>query len=84
MGTITLRLPEDTHQRIKALAAARKISVNKLFEAFSVIALTEYDAETRFKARTAKGSRKKGLAILDKLDKHFVQAQETSNHAREA
>ena len=75
MGTITLRLPDDTHQRIKALASARKVSVNKLFEEFSVTALTEFDAETRFRARAAKGSKKTGLEILDQLDQYFDQRE---------
>ncbi len=78
MGTITLRLPDDTHKRIKELAASRKMSVNRLFEEFSVIALTEHDAETRFKARAAKGSRSKGLEILDKLDKHYREKSSKS------
>jgi len=75
MGTITLRLPDDTHKRIKKLASSRSMSINKLFEEFSVIALTEYDAETRFKARVAKGSKSEGLRILDKLDQHYNTEQ---------
>ncbi len=71
MGTVTLRLPDDTHKRVKELAFSRNISVNKLFEEFSVIALAEYDAEVRFKARVAKGTKKRGLEILDKLNNHF-------------
>ena len=71
MGVVTLRLPDDTHQRIKALAASRKMSVNKLFEELSVLALAEFDAETRFRIRAARGSRKRGLEILDQLDQHY-------------
>ena len=68
MGTLTIRLPDDRHMRLKELAKRRKISVNKLMEELSIIALAEFDAETRFLAMTAKGSREKGLEILDKLD----------------
>ena len=32
MTTLTIRLPEDKHERLKALAQARKISVNKLVD----------------------------------------------------
>ena len=71
MGVVTLRLPDDTHQRIKALAASRNMSVNKLFEELSVMALTEFDAETRFRIRAARGSRKRGIEILDQLDQHY-------------
>jgi predicted transcriptional regulator len=68
MGTLTIRLPDDRHNRLKALAKHRKISINKLMEELSTIALAEFDAETRFRAMAAKGSSEKGLAILDKLD----------------
>ena len=69
MGTLTIRLPDDRHLRLKELAKHRKISVNKLMEELSTIALAEFDSETRFKAMAAKGSREEGLKILSKLDK---------------
>ncbi len=68
MGTLTIRLPDDRHARLKELAKRRKISVNKLMEELSTIALAEFDAETRFRAMAAKGSREKGIEILDKLE----------------
>lgn len=34
---------------------------------------TETDAETRFRLRAAQGNAAEGLAILDKLDKHYAQ-----------
>ena len=33
----------------------------------------QHDAEIRFRARAAKGSRKTGLALLDKLDRSFAR-----------
>lgn len=48
-----------------------RISLNKLFEAFSTKALAEFDAETRFKLRVARGDKALGLDILDRLDKHY-------------
>lgn len=72
MSTLTIRLPADQHERLKALAAARGTSLNKLFEELSTKALTEFDAETRFRLRAARGDAKKGLDILDRLDRqHF-------------
>ena len=71
MGTLTVRLPDDKHERLKALAARRKISVNKLMEELSTQALAEFDSEVRFRALVASGKAKKGLDILDKLDAHF-------------
>lgn len=71
MATLTIRLPDDKHQRLKNLADQKHMSVNKLMEELSTIALTEFDAETHFLARAARGSVKKGLHVLDKLDAHF-------------
>jgi plasmid stability protein len=71
MGTLTVRLPDDKHERLKALAARRKVSLNKLMEELSTQALAEFDSEVRFRALAASGKAKKGLDILDKLDAHF-------------
>lgn len=71
MGTLTVRLPDDKHERLKALASRRKVSVNKLMEELSTQALAEFDSEVRFCTLAASGKAKKGLKILDKLDAHF-------------
>lgn len=72
MGTLTIRIPDDKHERLKTLAASRGISVNKLIEELSTIALTEFDAETKFRTMAAQGNIEEGLAIIDKLDRHFA------------
>ncbi|MFZ1681443.1 MAG: ribbon-helix-helix protein, CopG family [Rhizobiaceae bacterium] len=69
MSTLTIRLPDDQHERLKALAARRGVSLNKLFEEFSARAIAEFDTETRFRLRAARGDAKRGLAILDALDR---------------
>lgn len=71
MGTLTIRIPDDKHARLKTLASSRGISLNKLFEEFSTQAIAESDAYTRFEAYAAKGDSKKGLKLLDKVDRHF-------------
>ena len=71
MITLTIRLPDDKHERLKALAKRRHMSVNKLIEELSTQALAEYDMENRFRLLAARGSRERGLALLDKLDEHF-------------
>jgi predicted transcriptional regulator len=73
MATLTIRLPDDTHARLKALAKRRRISVNKLMEELSSIALAEFDAETRFIALAVRGSREQGLALLETLDQREAQ-----------
>ena len=68
MATLTIRLPDDKHERLKNYAQSRGISVNKLIEELSTVALAEFDALTRFKAMAAAGNREEGLKLLDKLD----------------
>ena len=71
MSVLTIRLPDEKHERLKALAKARGISLNKLIEELSTIAIAEFDAETRFRALAVKGDTQEGIAILDKLNSHF-------------
>ena len=69
MATVTVRLPDEKHARLKTMAKLYGVSLNKLFEELSTSALTEFDVETRFRARASRGSAERGLAILDELDK---------------
>lgn len=64
MSTLTIRLPDDKHERLKLLAKQRHISM-----------LAEFDTEMRFRARAAKGSPKEGLKLLEQLDKHFKEKE---------
>ena len=72
MSTLTIRLPDDKHLRLRELARRRSMSINKLMEELATISITEFDAETRFRALAAHGSAKKGLALLDKLEAAFT------------
>jgi predicted transcriptional regulator len=69
MSTLTIRLPDDTAERLKSMARSRGLSVNKLIEELSAQALAAYDTETRFRALAAQGDPRQALAILDRLDK---------------
>jgi len=68
MSTVTLRLPDDTCQRLKQLAASRGISLNKLMEELGTAAIAAHDAEIRFRAMAAGANRERALAVLDRLD----------------
>lgn len=68
MATLTIRIPDDKHNRLKQLAAARNISMNKLMEELSTVALTEFDAHNRFRLLAEQGDKAEGLRLLDKLD----------------
>ena len=71
MAAINLRLSDEKHQRLKELAATKNISVNKLMEELATIALTEFDAETRFKLRASRGSVERGLELIRKGQEFF-------------
>ncbi|CAG1021733.1 hypothetical protein DOJK_01206 [Patescibacteria group bacterium] len=68
MSTLTFRLPDDKHERLRQLAKQRDVSVNRLLDELVTQTLAEYDVYNRFQIRSARGSAKEGLAILDKLD----------------
>jgi predicted transcriptional regulator len=68
MATMTIRLPDAKHDRLRRLAERHGVSLNKLVEEWAGIALAQFDAETRFLARAARGSTRRGLALLDQLD----------------
>lgn len=48
MSALTIRLPDDKYQRLKALSRQRRTSVNKLIDEMTTLMLAEFDAETRF------------------------------------
>ncbi|MCF7734089.1 MAG: ribbon-helix-helix domain-containing protein [Akkermansiaceae bacterium] len=82
MSTLTIRLPDDKHARLRQLAKHRDLSVNKLIEEFATISIAEFDAETRFRALATGGSAKAGLALLDKLDAAFAPTPKSPKHPR--
>lgn len=45
MSTLTVRLPDDKHNRLKVLAAHKKLSLNKLIEEFTTQAIAEFETE---------------------------------------
>jgi hypothetical protein len=67
MSTLAIPLPDDKHERLKALARANSISVNKLVDELATVALANYDARVRFETRAARGKPTRALTLLDKL-----------------
>jgi len=68
MTALTLRLPDDKHRRLKALAQSRGTPLNRLMDEMTTLMLAEFDAETRFKVRAARGAgnTERGMALLKK------------------
>lgn len=68
MSALTVRLPDDKHQRLRALAQSRGTTINRLIDEMTTLILAEFDAETRFKLRAERGAqrRERGLTLLAK------------------
>lgn len=71
MHALVLQLTDDKHQRLRALAQSRHTTINRLMDEMTTLMLAEFDAETRFKLRAARGTGRvaEGLALLDKVAK---------------
>jgi predicted transcriptional regulator len=68
VSTLTIRLPPEKYERLKQLARARDVSMNKLVEELATVALAEFDAEVRFRTMAARADPEAALRILDALD----------------
>ena len=68
MTALTVRLPDDKYNRLKALAQQRQTSVNQLIDEMATLILTEFDAQSRFtlRAERGRGEVARGLELLAK------------------
>lgn len=82
MSTLTIRLPDDTAERLKRLARSRGQSMNKLVEELSAQALAAWDTENHFRALAATGDVRQALDVLDRLDREDVAASGSPEAAR--
>ena len=69
MATLTIRIPDDKAERLKVIADERHISVNKLIDELSTVAIAEHDTLARFRVRASRGNAERGLEILDQVDR---------------
>lgn len=68
MSALTIRMPDDKYERLKALSRCRRTRVNKLIEEMTTFLLAKAEAETHFllRANRGRGKQERGLALLDK------------------
>jgi len=68
MSALTIRLPDDKYERLKALSKRRGTSVNRLIDEMATQLLAEFDAEARFALRAERGQGKtqRGVELLRK------------------
>ena len=71
MSALTVRLPDDKHNRLRALAQSRGTTLNRLIDEMTTMMLVEHDAETHFRLRAARGGdkRDRGVELLAKAVK---------------
>ncbi len=69
MSVLTIRLPDEKHERLKALAKSNAVSIDRLIDELATVALANFDARVRFEERAARGDPEHALALLDGLDK---------------
>ena len=62
---------KSINELIKVLAKFRNISLNKLYEEFTISALAEFDAESLFEAMATRSSLQRGKEFVDKLQIHY-------------
>lgn len=68
---MTIKMADEQHERLRQVAKQKGVTVNQFLQELSTIAVAQFDAEARFRARARRGNPAKGLKVLDKLDKEF-------------
>jgi len=56
MSTLILRISDSKYARLKLYTKSKNISLNKLFDELATIALTQFDAKTKFELLASKGN----------------------------
>jgi len=67
MSTLSLRLPESLHQRLRELAKTEGISINQVITSAVCEKLSALDTESYLKARAEQGSREKFDRVLSRV-----------------
>jgi len=67
MSTVSLRLPESIHNRVKMLAKRERISINQIIATALAEKLSALDTEAYLKGRAKLGDRSKFEKALSKV-----------------
>ena len=78
MSTLTIRMPDAMNARRKALAQARDVSMNRLFDEWATAALAQHGALTLYTARAERGDATVDPKLLDKLARHVSKGTEST------
>lgn len=78
---MAIKIVVDTNVFVSALTSATGVSLNRLVDDLSSMALAQYDAEVRFQVLAGRGNATQGLRLLDKLDRAFAGKAGRNNTA---
>ena len=67
MSTLSLRMPESLHERLKVLAEREGISINQFVTSAVAEKLAALTTQEYLEERARRGSRKELLNVLDKV-----------------
>jgi predicted transcriptional regulator len=72
---LTVRLPDETHERLMRLAERRGMSLNRMIGELVTLTLAELDAESRFAshAQRGRGKLRRGLQLLQKSNRRAAK-----------
>lgn len=71
MTRLTIRLPDEKYERLKALARERGTRANRLVDEMATLMIAEHDAETRFRVRAQRGQGREQEGLLDKWTRQW-------------
>lgn len=74
MSTLSIRLPESLHKRVKELAAKERLSINQFITTALAEKISALDTEVYLLERAKRGRRDKFLSVLSKVPD--VEAEE--------
>ena len=67
MSTISVRLPDSLHKRVKSLSHKEHVSMNQLIALAVAEKVSALETEDYLGERAARASKEKFLAVLDKV-----------------
>ncbi len=69
-----MRFSNARNARRKPTPANRRTSLNRLLDELATFALVQHDLTLQFRVAADSGDPERGLALLDKFDRHFSAA----------
>ncbi len=67
MSTLSIRLPESLHKRVKELAMKERLSINQFIATALAEKISALDTEVYLQERAKRGRRDKFLSVLSKV-----------------